>query len=96
MITDSGEAEIPLCDNLNPHTSHSVNGRVCWGMDPYEEVVDTLPQWLAWRFGNLATTGSGWPEGISTDDVSYWQHEAAAVRRAVERSGFKDYPYETP
>ncbi len=53
---------------------------------------DTLPQWLAWRFGRLATTATDWA-GLDEDDRAYWKHEAAAVRRAVERGGFKPYPY---
>lgn len=44
---------------------------------------DTLPQWLAQRFGKTS-----WGE-MSPDDQSYWEHEAAAVRRAVGRGGFK-------
>lgn len=52
-------------------------------------VEDTLPQWLAWRFGKNATTGSDWA-GLSEGDRAYWAHEADAVRRAVMRGGFKD------
>jgi hypothetical protein len=49
---------------------------------------DTLPAWLYKRFGR-ATSGVDWDELYETD-VSFWVHEAAAVRRAVARSGFKD------
>lgn len=45
---------------------------------------DTLPQWLHRRFGPERAWGSLRPE-----DQAYWVHEAAAVRRAVERGGFK-------
>lgn len=46
---------------------------------------DTLPQWLYQRFTHNFTT---W-ENLHADDQLYWEHEAAAVRRAVERGGFK-------
>lgn len=61
------------------------------GLDARLDTVDTLPQWLAWRFGHHATTGTDWA-GLSGGDRDYWAHEAAAVRRAVERDGFKPYP----
>lgn len=48
--------------------------------------TDTLPAWLAQRFGRLPR--APWDE-MSPDDQSYWEHEAAAVRRAVARGGFK-------
>jgi hypothetical protein len=44
---------------------------------------DTLPQWLYKRFK------SGHWEDLSEDDQEYWRHEAEAVRRAVDRNGFK-------
>lgn len=51
---------------------------------PAAPVVDTLPEWLEHRYGTrFAVTSS--PEG----DRSYWEHEAAAVRRAVARGGVK-------
>lgn len=46
---------------------------------------DTLAQWLHWRFGKH---GQPW-EALGDDDRSYWEHHAAAVRRAVGRGGFK-------
>lgn len=45
----------------------------------------TLPQWLHWRFGKHGQT---W-DSLGTDDQSHWEHQAAAVRRAVTRGGFK-------
>jgi hypothetical protein len=49
------------------------------------ETQDTLPAWLAQRFD---PRGADW-DGMSDDDRSYWEHQARAVRRAVERGGFK-------
>lgn len=46
---------------------------------------DTFPAWLARRFD---PQGAPW-DGMSDDDRSYWEHQARAVRRAVERGGFK-------
>ena len=46
---------------------------------------DTLPQWLYQRFVRSAIA---W-EHLAESDRLYWSHEAAAVRRAVERNGFK-------
>ncbi|MFF8910611.1 hypothetical protein [Streptomyces olivaceoviridis] len=48
--------------------------------------ADTLPAWLQQRFD---PRGADW-EQLSDDDRAYWQHEAAAVRRAVTRNGFKE------
>jgi hypothetical protein len=49
---------------------------------------DTFPQWLYQRFN---PTGIPW-ENLHPGEQLYWQHEAAAVRRAVERGGFKQDP----
>lgn len=49
------------------------------------EVSDTLAEWLHWRFD---TSGLEWSRETH-DDQLYWEHEADAVRRAVERGGFK-------
>lgn len=51
------------------------------------EQKDTLPQWLRWRFGSALHVQ--WDD-LSDDDRSYWAHQADAVRRAVERGGFKN------
>lgn len=50
-----------------------------------EPTTDTLPAWLHWRFGKH---GQRW-DSLDADDRSYWEHHAAAVRRAVARNGFK-------
>jgi len=47
--------------------------------------TDTLPAWLYQRF---MSHGVGW-DNLDADDRAYWEHEAAAVRRAVARGGFK-------
>jgi len=46
---------------------------------------DSLPAWLHGRFAPEATA---W-EDLDDVDRSYWEHEAAVVRRAVARDGFK-------
>src|ERR1044072_5234559 len=51
------------------------------------ETVDTLPQWLYKRFGSRRFR---WDE-LDEADTSYWEHEAAAVRRAVARNGFRGH-----
>lgn len=45
-----------------------------------------FPAWLAQRFD---PQGAPW-DGMSDDDRAYWEHQAAAVRRAVARGGFKE------
>ncbi|MDX3019919.1 hypothetical protein [Streptomyces acidiscabies] len=46
---------------------------------------DTLPAWLFRRF---MPDGEGW-DYLDSGQREYWEHEARAVRRAVERGGFK-------
>lgn len=47
--------------------------------------ADTLPAWLRQRF-----TASGVPwENLDDSERDYWAHQARAVRRAVDRGGFK-------
>ncbi|MDH6610227.1 hypothetical protein M2164_005862 [Streptomyces sp. SAI-208] len=53
---------------------------------------DTLPEWLYSRFNRVAQP---W-QSLSNDDRSYWEHEAAAVRRAAERGGFKRLGHASP
>ena len=50
-----------------------------------EPQSDTLAAWLHWRFGPHSQSWNA----LSDDDQTYWQHQARAVRRAVERGGFK-------
>ncbi|MEW2164361.1 hypothetical protein AB0912_15415 [Streptomyces sp. NPDC007084] len=47
--------------------------------------ADTMPAWLAQRFD---PRGPEW-DALTDDDRTYWEHHAAAVRRAVARGGFK-------
>lgn len=56
---------------------------------PITEVPeDTLAPWLHQRFG------APWEKDkygtLTADDKAYWEHTAAAVRRAVARGGFKN------
>ena len=58
-------------------------------------MMDTFPQWLFQRYGKdwgydhvMPGVYPTW-DNLSDDDKLYWYHEAAAVKRAVERGGFK-------
>lgn len=56
--------------------------------DMKPDTEDTLPQWLYQRYVP-ADERVPW-ENLSEEDRSYWEHHAAATRRAVARGGFKD------
>lgn len=56
---------------------------------PEQPAADTLPAWLHKRFGPSLTVFGTWEE-LEDSDRAYWEHEAAAVRRAVARGGFKN------
>lgn len=45
---------------------------------------DTFPEWLQQRYGHTLVDGDDFAA-----HVSFWQHEADAVRRAMARGGFK-------
>lgn len=51
------------------------------------EADDTLAQWLYNRF-SMARNHDAWEE-LEENQQQYWEHEAAAVRRAVGRGGFR-------
>jgi hypothetical protein len=53
-----------------------------------ETRADTLAAWLYQRF---MPDGEGW-NNLDDDQRAYWEHQARAVRRAVERGGFKPAP----
>jgi len=59
---------------------------------PAKTGPDTFPQWLYQRIGvsrwKSDDPSRGW-DGLSEEDRAYWIHEAAAIRRAVARNGFK-------
>lgn len=57
----------------------------CAGQAPAPQ-PDTLPQWLHQRYavGHILPFSA-----LGDADRTYWEHEAAAVRRAVARGGFK-------
>jgi len=46
---------------------------------------DTLSAWLYWRFGPRTRS---W-DTVGDEEKDYWEHQAAAVRRAVDRGGFR-------
>jgi hypothetical protein len=49
---------------------------------------DTLAEWLYKRLISSYYSEITW-EDLDDNDKSFWEHEAAAVRRAVARGGFK-------
>lgn len=53
-----------------------------------DEAADTLAPWLYQRFAVI----HGCPPWDQTTDEerAYWEHHAAAVRRAVARGGFRE------
>lgn len=60
---------------------------------------DTLPQWLFHRYqgDGVGPASKEWANkwtDLPPEDKAYWEHEAAAVRRAVGRGGFKERAYE--
>lgn len=62
-------------------------GLVLSGLMREEAEGDTLGEWLYQRFGRAGRPA--WAD-LDESDRSHWRHEAAAVRRAVARGGFKD------
>lgn len=52
--------------------------------------VDTLAAWIYHRFEESKHSRRPKWDALDGDDQAYWEHEAAAVRRAVARGGFKD------
>jgi hypothetical protein len=48
--------------------------------------MDNFHEWLYLRFRSDKT--KDWTE-LSQEDKDFWLHESEAVRRAVERGGFK-------
>lgn len=65
-----------------------------WPLSMEGDNVDTLPQWLFYRYDHSAKKGdggTGWNH-LPQEDKQFWEHEAAAVRRAVGRGGFKTSP----
>ncbi|MET9816892.1 hypothetical protein [Streptomyces sp. NPDC006355] len=51
---------------------------------------DTLPEWLYWRFSRPHLFEDRDWQKLDEADKAYWAHQAAAVRRAVVRGGFKE------
>jgi len=73
-------------------TFPGVDKVVGMGGTPVAE-ADTLPAWLHQRFA----VGHIHPfEELDEANRSYWDHEARAVRRAVDRGGFKTDPSAAP
>jgi hypothetical protein len=77
------------------HGSGCVQCGIVWPCPTYKELdvaieaqpaaEDTLPAWLVQRFD---PRGPDWG-ALTDEDRAYWEHQAAAVRRAVARGGFK-------
>ncbi|NUP15461.1 MAG: hypothetical protein HOZ81_05025 [Streptomyces sp.] len=49
----------------------------------------------AWLYQRFMPDGIGW-DRLDDSDRAYWEHQAAAVRRAVARGGFKTTPAAVP
>lgn len=61
------------------------------GYVPPNAPGDTLAEWIYDRQRKqMPDLDTPWSE-LHQDDRLFWQHEAAAYRRAVARGGFKDY-----
>lgn len=58
-----------------------------------EAKPDTMAQWLRQRFSpqpfKTGDKSEGW-DAVSDTEKAYWEHEAAAVKRAAARGGFKE------
>lgn len=55
---------------------------------PTGDELSALPEWLYQWFARNRPHAPGW-DSLSDGDRDYWAHEAAAVRRAVDRGGSK-------
>jgi hypothetical protein len=78
-----------------PWMELNTDDRAQWkaAADAVQNIADGNPAgipaaWLYQRFGRFHG-GVSWSELYETDR-EYWEHEAAAVKRAVERGGFKN------
>ena len=54
-------------------------------------MTNTLAEWLWCCFGDIRPIEAARAayRRLDQDTKDYWEHEAAAVRRVVERNGFK-------
>lgn len=77
LAVAGGEPDPDCCSPMTPVESN-----------PGGPDVDTLPEWLYNRFGRPLNQGLLWDQ-IDEGEKSYWVHQARAVRRAVDRGGFK-------
>ena len=77
----NGQPVCPRCELRR--LAGEAAGRVADDTQP--ETQDTFPAWLYQRF---MQGGAGW-DNLDDDQRAYWEHQARAVRRAVERGGFK-------
>lgn len=75
--------DMPEADRLRLHAG--LKRVITDAIGQLAPVEDTLPAWLAQRFD---PRGPEW-DALADDDRTYWEHHAAAVRRAVARGGFK-------
>lgn len=78
---NAGQMQI---DEAHEEGEHAFCPDDCAAVD---KPVDTLPQWLHSRFV-INPRRIPWSE-TSEADQSYWRHQANAVRRAVDRNGFR-------
>lgn len=83
-----------MSNSWQKYTREMLKVRESWAqIRKAADLHDTFPAWLRHRFeGRRSAQESGtyrsWEE-LRDEEKDYWVHEAAAVRRAVNRSGFK-------
>ena len=83
----SGPAGEPYWLELDPERAAALQENLA-GPDS-ESTQDTLPEWLYQRFARYRRHAPTWGQ-LTDNDRTFWDHEAAAVRRAVARNGFKE------
>lgn len=103
QVDDEGQANDLIDDTLEhldhplltPVQENRVHFRLLRATRGYGPVVyshpdqpDTLAEWLWGRYHGDDDWHKEWSE-LDQEDRLYWEHQAAAVRRAVYRGGFK-------
>jgi hypothetical protein len=87
-LSDAAEDAARLRDRLAKYEQPVVEGTEKTTAEAAP--TDTLPEWLYQRFARYRRHAPTWGQ-LTENDQSYWEHEAAAVRRAVVRGGFETH-----
>lgn len=95
LVVVSMNADPWVTIETGPHAETFIIGThpidATWDGDGYDwtpRKADTLAAWLYGRFAGPAPKDGAWKD-LDEGDRAYWEHEAAAVRRAVARGGFR-------